>query len=61
MKVIYLAAGAGGMICGSCLRDNRLAATLIERVYSAEECRGLGVSLADLVRRDITDKIKPDR
>jgi len=31
MKVIYLAAGAGGMICGSCLRDNRLAATLIEK------------------------------
>lgn len=31
MKVIYLAAGAGGMICGSCLRDNRLAATLIDQ------------------------------
>ena len=31
MRVVYLAAGAGGMICGSCLRDNRLAATLIER------------------------------
>jgi glycosyltransferase involved in cell wall biosynthesis len=25
---VYLAAGAGGMYCGSCLRDNRLAATL---------------------------------
>lgn len=28
MRVVMLAAGAGGMICGSCLRDNRLAATL---------------------------------
>ncbi|MCA9243789.1 MAG: glycosyltransferase family 4 protein [Phycisphaerales bacterium] len=28
MRVIYLAAGAGGMICGSCIRDNRLVATL---------------------------------
>lgn len=28
MRVIYLAAGAGGMICGSCVRDNRLVATL---------------------------------
>ncbi|MFQ5490925.1 MAG: glycosyltransferase family 4 protein [Phycisphaerae bacterium] len=27
-KVVYLAAGAGGMFCGSCLRDNRLAVTL---------------------------------
>ncbi len=29
MKVVSLAAGAGGMFCGSCLRDNRLAATLV--------------------------------
>ena len=28
MRVVYLAAGAGGTYCGSCLRDNRLAATL---------------------------------
>jgi glycosyltransferase involved in cell wall biosynthesis len=28
MRVVYLAAGAGGMICGSCLRDNHLVATL---------------------------------
>ncbi len=28
MKVAYLAAGAGGMYCGSCMHDNRLAATL---------------------------------
>lgn len=29
LRVVYLAAGAAGMYCGSCLRDNRLAATLI--------------------------------
>jgi glycosyltransferase involved in cell wall biosynthesis len=29
MRVAYLAAGAGGMYCGSCMHDNRLAATLI--------------------------------
>ena len=28
MKVVYLVAGAGGMYCGTCLRDNRLAAAL---------------------------------
>lgn len=28
MRVVYLAAGAGGMYCGSCLRDNRLVAAL---------------------------------
>lgn len=31
MKVVFLAAGAGGMYCGSCLRDNRVAATLLEQ------------------------------
>lgn len=31
IRVAYLAAGAGGMICGSCLRDNRIAATLIDQ------------------------------
>jgi glycosyltransferase involved in cell wall biosynthesis len=29
MKVLYITAGAGGMYCGSCLRDNALAAELI--------------------------------
>ncbi|MEZ6084451.1 MAG: glycosyltransferase family 4 protein [Phycisphaerae bacterium] len=29
MRVLFMAAGAGGMFCGSCLRDNRLAAGLI--------------------------------
>lgn len=28
MRVVYLAAGAAGMVCGSCLRDNRVVATL---------------------------------
>ena len=29
MKIAYIAAGAGGMYCGSCLRDNALARELI--------------------------------
>lgn len=29
MKIVYLAAGAGGMYCGSCLHDNTLAAALM--------------------------------
>jgi len=29
MRIAYIAAGAGGMICGNCLRDNALAAALI--------------------------------
>jgi glycosyltransferase involved in cell wall biosynthesis len=28
MRIAYLAAGAAGMLCGSCLRDNRVASTL---------------------------------
>ncbi|TWT43301.1 glycosyltransferase family 4 protein [Botrimarina hoheduenensis] len=31
MRIAYLAAGAGGMYCGSCLHDNTLAAALLER------------------------------
>ena len=30
-RIAYFASGAAGMYCGSCLRDNRLAATLIEQ------------------------------
>ncbi len=30
-RIAYLASGAAGMYCGSCLRDNRLAATFIEQ------------------------------
>jgi glycosyltransferase involved in cell wall biosynthesis len=31
MKILSIAAGAGGMYCGSCLRDNALAAELLSR------------------------------
>ncbi len=30
MKIDYITAGAGGMICGNCLRDNTLAAALLD-------------------------------
>jgi glycosyltransferase involved in cell wall biosynthesis len=30
MRLVYLAAGAGGMYCGSCLHDNTLARALLE-------------------------------
>ena len=30
MKIDYITAGAGGMICGNCLRDNTLATALLE-------------------------------
>lgn len=35
MKIAYLTAGAGGMICGSCLHDNTLAAALIALGHDA--------------------------
>jgi len=31
MKIVHLVAGAGGMYCGSCLRDNALATELLRR------------------------------
>lgn len=31
MKITYITAGAGGMYCGSCIRDNALAASLTRR------------------------------
>ena len=31
MKIAYIAAGAAGMYCGSCIRDNTLAKALIAR------------------------------
>jgi glycosyltransferase involved in cell wall biosynthesis len=31
MRILYITAGAGGMYCGSCLRDNTLAAELLAR------------------------------
>ena len=33
MKIVYLTAGAAGMICGSCLHDNALAKSLIQQGY----------------------------
>ncbi len=30
MRIAYIAAGAAGMYCGSCLHDNTLAAALLE-------------------------------
>ncbi len=50
MRVVYLAAGAAGMYCGSCIRDNRLAATLLRQ--------GRDIKLVPLytpVRTDETD------
>src|SRR5262245_65320711 len=35
MKIAYLTAGAAGMICGSCLHDNTLAAELIAQGHDA--------------------------
>lgn len=31
MKIAYIAAGAGGMYCGSCIHDNTLAAALLKK------------------------------
>lgn len=50
IKVVYLAAGSAGMICGSCLHDNRVVAVM--------RARGRNVSLAPLytpIRTDETD------
>ena len=35
MRIAYLTAGAGGMYCGSCLRDNTLVATLRRQGHDA--------------------------
>lgn len=50
MRIVYITAGAGGMYCGNCLRDNTLAATLIRQ--------GHDVTLVPLytpIRTDETD------
>ena len=31
MKITYITAGAGGMYCGSCIRDNALATALTRK------------------------------
>ena len=54
MRIVHLAAGAGGMYCGSCMHDNRLAATLI--------AQGRDVVLVPLytpLRTDETDVSTP--
>ncbi len=54
MRVVYLAAGAAGMVCGSCLRDNRLVLTLREM--------GRDVTLVPLytpIRTDEDDASEP--
>ena len=48
MKILSIAAGAGGMYCGSCLRDNALAAELI--------ARGHDVTLLPLYTPLLTDE-----
>jgi len=35
MRITYITAGAGGMFCGSCLRDNTLVAALIAQGHDA--------------------------
>src|SRR5687767_15803526 len=48
MKILSLTAGAGGMYCGSCLRDNALAAELL--------ARGHDVTLIPLYTPLLTDE-----
>jgi glycosyltransferase involved in cell wall biosynthesis len=48
MKILYITAGAAGMYCGSCLRDNALAAELIKQ--------GHDVTLLPLYTPTLTDE-----
>jgi glycosyltransferase involved in cell wall biosynthesis len=48
MRLLYLTAGAGGMYCGSCLRDNALAAGLM--------AEGHDVTLLPLYTPTLTDE-----
>jgi glycosyltransferase involved in cell wall biosynthesis len=48
MKILYLTAGAAGMYCGSCLRDNALASELIRQ--------GHDVTLVPLYTPTLTDE-----
>src|SRR5690349_3809809 len=48
MKILYLTGGAGQMYCGSCLRDNALAAELI--------ARGHDVTLLPVYTPTLTDE-----
>ena len=53
MKILSLTAGAGGMYCGSCLRDNALAAELI--------AQGHDVTLIPLYTPLLTDEANVSR
>ena len=53
MKILSITAGAGGMYCGSCLRDNALAAELI--------ARGHAVTLLPLYTPLLTDEANVSR
>ena len=48
MKIIYITAGAAGMYCGSCLRDNALAAELI--------AQGHDITLVPIYTPTLTDE-----
>ncbi len=48
MKILYITAGAAGMYCGSCLRDNALAAELLRQ--------GHDVTLLPLYTPTLTDE-----
>jgi glycosyltransferase involved in cell wall biosynthesis len=48
MNILYITAGAAGMYCGSCLRDNALATELIRQ--------GHGVTLLPLYTPTLTDE-----
>ena len=48
MKILFITAGAAGMYCGSCLRDNALAAEL--------KSRGHDVVLVPLYTPTLTDE-----
>jgi len=48
MKILYITAGAAGMYCGSCLRDNALAAELMKQ--------GHDVTLLPLYTPTLTDE-----
>ncbi|MBO0800273.1 MAG: glycosyltransferase family 1 protein, partial [Blastocatellia bacterium] len=49
MRILYLTAGAAGMYCGSCLRDNALAAELLRM--------GHDVTLLPLYTPTLTDEL----
>jgi glycosyltransferase involved in cell wall biosynthesis len=53
MRILSIAAGAGGMYCGSCLRDNALASELIKR--------GHDVTLLPLYTPLLTDETNVSR